>query len=402
MPSKFPLKSASLIALAGLAALASSTASAQNFPITDAQKATANQVAQAGVPLSELSPTAPDSYTVKRGDTLWAISGLFLKTPWRWPELWGMNINDIRNPHLIYPGQVLYLDKTGGRARLTTRGPGSDNTVKVTPRVRSESLSASAIPTVNMAVIESFLSEPLIVDEPTFARAPRIVATQENRVLLSRGDRAYARARSAETPDAAPLALVNGKTGSYRVFRNAVPLRDPTTNAIIAYEAQYVGKVSVVSSETTSETTGADGKKVTEIIPASLDVVSAKEEMQVGDRLLPEPEREFTNFVPRAPQSAQSGQVVSVYGNAVRFAAQNQVVAINRGREHGIERGHVLAVLRESSVLTDTTDSSRPQVRLPGERNGLIMVFRTFDKVSYAIVLDIQDGVQVGHRFVNP
>ena len=145
-----------------------------------------------------------------------------------------------------------------------------------------------------------------------------------------------------------------------------------------------------------------EGKQVQEIIPASLDVVSAKEEMQVGDRLLPEPEREFTNFVPRAPQSAQSGQVVSVYGNAVRFAAQNQVVAINRGREHGLERGHVLAVLRESSVLTDTTDSGRPQVRLPGERNGLIMVFRTFDKISYAIVLDIQDGVQVGHRFVNP
>lgn len=401
MPSKFPLKSVSFAAVATLVALTASSASAQKFPITDGQKATASQVAQAGVPLSEISPNAPDSYTVKRGDTLWAISGLFLKTPWRWPELWGMNINDIRNPHLIFPGQVLYLDKTGGRARLTTRGP-ADGTIKVTPRVRSESLSASAIPTVNMAVIESFLSEPLIVDEATFAKAPRIIATQENRVLLSRGDRAYARARSAENPEAAPLAVVNGQSSSYRVFRNAVPLRDPTTNAILAYEAQYVGKATVVGSESVVDSTDSSGKKVTEIVPASLDVVSAKEEMQVGDRLLPEPEREFTNFVPRAPASPQTGQVVSVYGNAVRFAAQNQVVAINRGREHGIERGHVLAVLRESNVLTDTTDSGRPQVRLPGERNGLIMVFRTFDKISYAIVLDIQDGVQVGHRFVNP
>ncbi len=401
MPSKFPLKSVSFAAVAALVALTASSASAQKFPITDGQKATASQVAQAGVPLSELSPSAPDSYTVKRGDTLWAVSGLFLKTPWRWPELWGMNLNDIRNPHLIFPGQVLYLDKTGGRARLTTRGPDGD-TVKVTPRVRSESLSASAIPTVNMAVIESFLAEPLIVDDATFAKAPRIIATQENRVLLSRGDRAYARARSAENPEAAPLAVVNGKTGAFRVFRNAVPLRDPTTNAILAYEAQYVGKVNVVGSESTTESTDSAGKKVTEIIPASLDVVAAKEEMQVGDRLLPEPEREFSNFVPRSPRTPQTGQVVSVYGNAVRFAAQNQVVAINRGREHGIERGHVLAVLRESNVLTDTTDSGRPQVRLPGERNGLIMVFRTFDKISYAIVLDIQDGVQVGHRFVNP
>ena len=222
-----------------LVALTASSASAQKFPITDGQKATASQVAQAGVPLSEISPNAPDSYTVKRGDTLWAISGLFLKTPWRWPELWGMNINDIRNPHLIFPGQVLYLDKTGGRARLTTRGP-ADGTIKVTPRVRSESLSASAIPTVNMAVIESFLAEPLIVDEATFAKAPRIIATQENRVLLSRGDRAYARARSAENPEAAPLAVVNGQSSSYRVFRNAGPLRDPTTNAILASEAHYV------------------------------------------------------------------------------------------------------------------------------------------------------------------
>lgn len=401
MPSIFPLKSAPLVAMASLVVLAASPASAQNYPITDGQKATANQVAQAGVPLSELSPNAPDSYTVKRGDTLWAISGIFLKSPWRWPELWGMNLNDIRNPHLIFPGQVLYLDKTGGRARLTTRGPGGE-TIKVTPRVRSESLSASAIPTVNMAVIESFLAEPLIVDDATFSRAPRIIATQENRVLLSRGDRAYARARSADNPDAAPLAVVNGKTSNYRVFRNAVPLRDPTTNEIIAYEAQYVGKVTVVGSESVTETADAAGRKTTEIVPASLDVNIAKEEMQVGDRLLPEPPREFTNFVPRAPQTAQSGQIVSVYGNAVRYAAQNQVVAINRGSDHGIERGHVLAVLRESSVLTDATDSGRPQVRLPGERNGLIMVFRTFNKISYAIVLDIQDGVQVGHRFVNP
>ena len=177
-----------------------------------------------------------------------------------------------------------------------------------------------------------------------------IVSTAESdkeaRVLLSRGDRAYARARSAENPEAAPLAVVNGQSSSYRVFRNAVPLRDPTTNAILAYEAQYVGKATVVGSESVVDSTDSSGKKVTEIVPASLDVVSAKEEMQVGDRLLPEPEREFTNFVPRAPASPQTGQVVSVYGNAVRFAAQNQVVAINRGREHGIERGHVLALWR--------------------------------------------------------
>jgi hypothetical protein len=139
-----------------------------------------------------------------------------------------------------------------------------------------------------------------------------------------------------------------------------------------------------------------------ELVPATIDIVSAKEEMRVGDRLLPEPPREFTNYVPRAPGKAQSGAIVSVYGNAVRYAAQNQVVAINRGKVHGLEDGHVLALVRDSSTLVDKTDDSRPQLRLPGEFNGLMMVFRTFDKVSYALVLDIQDGVKVGDRFTNP
>jgi hypothetical protein len=399
MPSTIPLRRA--IALA--AALLAAPVLAQNFPITPAQRATANQVAQAGVPLSELAPNAPDSHTVKAGDTLWAISGLFLKSPWRWPELWGMNLNEIQNPHRIFPGQVLYLDKTGGRARLTSTPPGGDlATVKVSPRVRSESLADSAIPAISLATIEPFLTEPLIVDEATFARAPRIVATQDNRVLLSRGDRAYARSLSGDNPQAEPLTVVNGKSQSFRVFRNARPLRDPSTNAILAYEAEYVGGADLVSSETKRTATAANGQTTTELIPARLSITAAKSEIQVGDRLLPEPAREFANYVPRAPQSPQSGQVISVYGNAVTFAAQNQVVAINRGKEHGLERGHVLAVQRESNLVPDTTDSARPQIRLPGERNGLMMVFRTFDKVSYAVILQIEDGVKVGDRFTNP
>ncbi|MFN3493135.1 MAG: LysM peptidoglycan-binding domain-containing protein, partial [Hydrogenophaga sp.] len=139
-----PLASASVL----LVALLASSVWAQNFPITAQQRATAGQVAQAGVALSELAPNAPDSHTVKRGDTLWAISGLFLKHPWRWPELWGMNLQEIRNPHLIFPGQVLYLDKSNGRARLSTRPPGAGGdpgTVRVSPRTRYESLGDSAI-----------------------------------------------------------------------------------------------------------------------------------------------------------------------------------------------------------------------------------------------------------------
>ncbi|MDP3884854.1 LysM peptidoglycan-binding domain-containing protein [Hydrogenophaga sp.] len=401
----YPLAGAAVL----LAALVSNSVWAQNFPITAGQRATANQVAETGVPLSELAPNAPDSYTIVRGDTLWRISGIFLRSPWRWPELWGMNLDEIKNPHRIYPGQVLYLDKTGGRARLSTRRPGSGEpaTVRVSPRIRSESLSDSAIPPISMQDIEAFLAEPLIVDEATFARAPRIVATPENRVLLSLGDRAYARGSYGSNTDDASLSLAAGKPRNFRVFRNAVPLKDPGTGEVLAYEAQYVGKAYLVREEgrvafKPAPTANTSAAPAAELVPATIDIVQAKEEMRVGDRLLPEPPREFSNYVPRAPGSTQAGQIVSVYGNAVTFASQNQVVAINRGREHGMENGHVLALLRDTSQIVDKTDESRPTMRLPGERNGLMMVFRTFDKVSYALVLQINDGVKVGDRFVNP
>jgi len=397
------------VAVAALATLAVGNGWAQNFPITPGQRGTAEQVAQAGVPLSELAPNAPDSYTIQRGDTLWAISGLFLKSPWRWPELWGMNLQAIRNPHLIYPGQTLYLHRANGRATLSTVPPGASadstgGTIRVSPRTRYEALSDTAIPPVNLQAIEAFLTEPLIVDEATFAQAPRIVATPENRVLLTRGDRAYARGQygSAGGQQGPALSDAAGQPTSFRVFRNAVPLKDPSTGEVLGYEAQYVGKAQLQRGEGQSTQTGPDGKALTEIVPATIDITTAKEEMRIGDRLLPDPPRDFSSYVPSAPNGAQNGQIVSVYGNAVSYAGQNQVVAINRGTAHGLQRGHVLALMRDANVVPDKTDASRPMLRLPGERNGVMMVFRTFDKVSYALVLQIVDGVKVGDRFTNP
>ncbi|MFC5519771.1 LysM peptidoglycan-binding domain-containing protein [Polaromonas jejuensis] len=380
---------------------------AQNFPITAGQKATATQVAETGVPLADLAPNAPDSYSVKRGDTLWSISGLFLKSPWRWPELWGMNLQDIRNPHRIYPGQQLYLEKANGRATLRTRqaandGPPTD-TVRVSPRTRTESLADAAIPTLATHVIEPFLAEPLIVDEATFAQAPRIVATQEGRVLLSRGDRAYARgAYAGGDAGGQPLSDAKGAPLDYRVFRNATPLKDPSTQKILGYEAQYVGKAELVRGESTVQLDDKEGKASTDIVPATIDIVSTKEEMRVGDRLIAEPPRELLSYVPRAPATAIKGQIVSVYGSAVAFAAENQVVVINRGSSDGLERGHVMAIVKDGQRLLDKTDSARPQIKLPNERNGLMMVFRTFEHLSYALVLQVTDGVKVGDRFVNP
>ncbi|MBK9572252.1 MAG: LysM peptidoglycan-binding domain-containing protein [Rhodoferax sp.] len=399
-----------LTALLTVTALASamttSSAIAQNLTVTPGQKATAEQVAQTGVPLSELAANAPDEYTIKRGDTLWAISGLFLKSPWRWPELWGMNLQDIKNPHRIYPGQKLYLEKKDGRATLRTSrsaSAGDDvsqtvgDTVRVSPRTRFESLADSAVPTLKPHLIEPFLAEPMVVDKDELNTAPRIVATQEGRVLLTRGDRAYARGQGGK-----PLVDAGGKQQVFRVFREATPLVDPVTREILGYEAAYVGKALLAQSETTSDTIDKDGKSNSEIVPAAIDIVAAKEEMQVGDRLVPEPERQLLSYIPRSPSGTVDGRIVSVYGNAVVNAGQNQVVAINLGSKHGIESGHVLAILKAGTRMVDKTDPAWPSIKLPDERNGLLMVFRTFEKVSYALILDIRDGVRIGDRLVAP
>lgn len=380
---------------------------AQNFPISAGQRATATQVAETGVPLSDLAPNAPDSYRIKRGDTLWAISAMFLKSPWRWPELWGMNLQDIRNPHRIYPGQQLTLEKSNGRATLRVRraaseGPPTD-TVRVSPRTRFESLADASIPTLSPNAIEPFLTEAMIVDEATFALAPRIVATQEGRVLLSRGDRAYARGEYVGgDAHSRSLSDAKGEPLDFRVFRNATPLKDPSTQQILGYEAQYVGKAELVRGESTLQINDKNGKPQTETVPATIDIVAAREEMRVGDRLIPEPPRELLSYVPHAPATPIAGQVVSVYGNAVAFAAENQIIVVNRGALDGLERGHVMALAKDGQRLQDKTDSARPQIKLPNERNGLMMVFRTFDHLSYALVLQVSDGVKVGDRFINP
>ena len=397
--AKSTMAMAKLAALTALAsAFVTAPAWAQNFPISAAQRQTANEVAQRGVPPSELALDAPERYTVKSGDTLWAISGLFLKRAWRWPELWGMNLNDIKNPHRIYPGQILVLERKGGMASLRLEGEPSDPpTVKVSPRTRYEILSDSALPTLRSSIIEAFLAEPVIVDDAGLRAAPRIVSALESRVLIAKGDRAYARG-----PDGAPLLDDQPREQQYRVFRNATPLTDPTTGEVLGYEAQYVGKAKLVRSEGTTEVESRDGSKSMALVPATIDITAAKEEIRVGDRLLPEPPRQMQTYTPRAPDGKVEGRIVSVYGNAVVNAAQNQVVAINRGTTDGMEPGIVLAILKDGASVVDRSDDSRPMMKLPDERNGLLMVFRTFERVSYALILEITDGVRVGDRLINP
>ncbi len=384
-PFVFPARRVTALTLALGATLFATSASAVNYPITSQQRGTAQQVAQAGVPLSELAPNAPDSYTVKRGDTLWAISSLFLRSPWRWPELWGMNLDQIRNPHLIYPGQILYLDKTGGRARLRVgQALGPDGTVKLSPRVRSSGVGDGAIPSIPFHLIEPFLTEAVIFQGNELETAPRIVGTQEGRVVLGRGETAYVRGDIPQQRE-------------FRIFREPRALRDPSTNEILGYEATYVGAAEYVRPGETRN--GANGSP--EIIPATFSVTAAKVEAGVGDRLAPAPAREYSNYAPHAPQSPIAGQIVSIYGEALT-AGQNQIVAINKGSVDGIERGHVLALWRSGDRIIDKTDPSHPTIKLPDERHGMLFVFRVFDRMSYALILSVKDPVRAGDRFTQP
>jgi hypothetical protein len=380
-PSRRALLQLAAGAGAGLLA-ASAQAQTSSLPVLPQWRETAQRVAQAGVPLEELAPNAPDSHTVQPGDTLWGISGLFLKTPWRWPELWGMNLEQIRNPHLIYPGQVLVLEKLDGRARL--RLAGSDggapptNTVRLSPRVRSELLDNGAIAAIPLHLIGPFLNEAVVFNANELDSAPRIVATQEGRVMVSRGETAYVRGDLAGARD-------------FRLFRELVPLRDPLSREVLGYEGRYVGTAEVTRAQQTTPM----------LVPATFRVTSTRLEAGVGDRLSPVPQQELVAYVPRAPGSPIEGRIVGVYGDGVR-AGQNQVVSINKGSKDGLERGHVLALWRTGRTTADTTSRDKASMRLPDERHGTLFVFRTFERVSYALILQVQEPVGSGDRFTQP
>ncbi|MEO6291227.1 MAG: LysM peptidoglycan-binding domain-containing protein [Burkholderiaceae bacterium] len=399
-----------LATLAALPAGSAQAATSNALAVSPSQQNTAQRAANEGLPLSELAVNAPDSYTVKRGDTLWAISKMFLKSPWRWPELWGMNMAEIKNPHLIYPGQTLYLDKSNGRARLRSqsvengrggRGAGDLETVKLSPRTRVTALGDLSIPTLQNHLIEPFLSEPIIVEELTLELAPRLVATQEGRVLLSEGDRAYARSASGTALTTAP-----DSPRSFRIFRNATALKDPGTSEVLGYEAQYIGRARLIRPESVMAVRGAEVKAgetaKTEIVPATFDIVRSKEEIRTGDRLLPEPPLEILSYSPHAPAGAVEARIVSVYGSTVANVAQNQIVVINRGTKDGMERGHVLAIQTNGARLVDKTGPNWQDIKLPDERNGLLMVFRPFEKLSYALVLQASEPLKVGDWLINP
>ena len=323
----------------------------------------------------EFLPNAPDQHLVVRGDTLWGISGKFLEHPWCWPQVWGMNREQIRDPHWIYPGQIVYLDRVAGRLRLgNPAGAGAADgtvggTVRLSPQIRIEGLGRDAVLSIPPGAIEPFLSQPLIVEENELNDALRIVATQEGRVSLAKGDRAYG------TGD------LDGGT-SFQAFRPGKPLKDPGTKEIIGYEAVYLGTLKL-------QRDGSDSGEA-----HSFTVVSSREEMGVGDRLLPVAPTPFLNYMPHPPYEPVDGRIVSVYGGVTQ-AGQNQVVTVNLGKNEGLDLGTVLELYRYGGVIKDRTNGKK-RVTLPDERYGTLFIFRVFERISYGLVMQVTDSVQVG------
>jgi len=341
-----------------------------------------------------IKPDAPDRYTVVPGDTLWGISQRYTDSPWRWPELWNLNREAIRNPHLIYPGYVIVLDRERGQLTIgtgTERAPGTTTppdsgaapttsttptppststasgaagTVKIGPRIRAESLARQEIPSIPPSAIEPFLSRPLVIEPDGLEKGPTIIGTQADRVLLATGNAAYVR------------GIGKSRDDTWYVYRKGNPLVDPDTNQTLAYEAVYLGTAQLTRP----------GE------PATVTLTDTVLEVGAGDKLVAAGRPQPVNYAPRAPGSQIKGRVIAIYGGVgkVGEAGPQQVISINRGKANGVEVGHVLALYNFGGSVRDTSkgqNDASARIQLPDERAGLAFVFRVFDRVSYALIM---------------
>ena len=359
--------------------LAVGTASVQAQHVTtNQQRAVANKVAQDGVPLSALAPNAPDSYTVRSGDTLWAISKRYLRDAWRWPEIWASN-PQVRNPHLIYPGDRILLCRVQGRSVVgIDAGDGCDGVIRrmgavstgtdqLSPRIRVEPLDV-AVSLIPLADIKNWLTSARVVDYQTLQTAPYVLAAKGRRVITAVGDTLYVRG--------AGLAIGE----HYGVYREGERYVDPDTQKILGYEARQVARGIV--TEITGEVTSI---RLTE---------SIAQEVREGDRILREEAANLPNtFYPTNAEGVRPARLMRVM-DSIGTAAAKSVIALNRGEQDGVKAGHVFAVYRRGALILDP--KQRDVVRMPSERAGLAMVFRTFGEMSYAYVLEAAEPISVG------
>ncbi len=325
-----------------------------------------------------LKPGHPDSYVVQKGDTLWGISGQFLAKPWLWPEVWRVN-PQIENPHLIYPGDVIRLVYIDGQPALVLERGDAGRTYraspstagKLSPEVRATPLE-TAIPAINLGAIQGFLVQNRVVEPRVLDAAPYVIEGEAGRIVLGGGDRVYARG-----------AMPEGE--AFNFVRKGPLYVDPETREVLGQEATYIGLGRVVAADADIGTVFVSG---------------AREEVKVGDRLLPTEERKVeSTFFPSAPKGTVNGLIISVFGGVTQVG-QFDVVVLNRGEREGLEVGNVLAIYKRGGLVLDRI--AKEKVRLPSERAGLLMVFRTFEKLSYGIVLETERPLAVDDEVKNP
>jgi hypothetical protein len=332
-----------------------------------------------GIPLTA---DAPEQYVVKPGDTLWDISKVYLRDAWYWPEIWYVN-PQVANPHLIYPGDVLRLVYIDGQPRLTIAERGEEaeggaGNKRLSPRVRREPLSR-AITAIPYDLIASFAGKPVLLDKDQVNNAPYVVAMRDDHTLGAVGNEVYASGLK-EPPAEARYSIihVDGK------------LRDPENNDLLGYSGTYVGSGAVVTSGD----------------PAKLLLVASSRETLQGDKLFPETVEINTDFVPHSPAGEVDAQVIAVRDVAV--IGQYQLIALNRGSAAGLEAGHVLAISQKGGVVRDRYSKGGlssglgkgltfgKKVDLPAERAGIAMIYKTYDKMSFALVMEATHEIHEG------
>jgi len=343
----------------------------------------------------QLRPDAPDRYVVVKGDTLWDISGKFFSDPWKWPHIWGLNKDTIKDPHWIYPGDVINLDRATGTLRIGGADTGKppvtpaevgaapqdtgakvDTVIRLSPKVHEDTSSHDAIPSIPANVIGPFLSQPLVIEEDELEGAPELIGAREGRVLLGSHDVGFA------------TGMTSDKGDKWQIYRPGKKFIDPETDEVLGIEAVYVGAAEVKAFADVS----------------TVAITHSVQEIYKGDLLAAASTDVANPYLPRAPETDIAARVISVYGG-VSQAGQNAAIVLNKGARDGLEVGHVLALYRKGEIVKVNSKSIfrwDKSYTLPDERYGLVFVFRVFNKVSYALVMQTKLPVYLLDRAQTP
>ena len=344
-----------------------------DMPEVDPQPADKNNTH--AVTTDDLQASAPETYIVKKGDTLWGIAKRFLKNPWYWPEIWHEN-PDIENPHLIYPGDVISLYYVNGEPRLGINMKHVPGSTRLQPKIRTYPLDEKDVG-IAIQTVKPFLIRPQVVAEETLESAPHVLDSREARLIYGNGDEVYVH------------GLGNAHVGQrFSVFRPGKKLLDPKTGELLGFEAIHA----------------SDAEVIREGEPATLRLQDTVREVLRGDRLMPlDPGPEGFYFIPHAPASGTEGNIISLF-DALSHVAQYQIAVINLGQRDGMEAGHVFEVRQAGRTVIDHFDKDRKdrRVTLPSEPSGLMMLFRTFDKVSYGLIMESSHPIGLGDIVTAP